>query len=41
MSLSSHVITPERFDAVLFDLDGVLAATAKRRRSSSTVLISC
>ena len=24
-----HSITPERFDAVLFDLDGVLTATAK------------
>ena len=25
----SNLITPERFDAVLFDLDGVLTATAK------------
>ena len=25
----SHLITPERFDAILFDLDGVLTATAK------------
>jgi beta-phosphoglucomutase-like phosphatase (HAD superfamily) len=29
MSESSSLITPERFDAVLFDLDGVLTATAK------------
>ncbi len=26
---ASHNITPDRFDAVLFDLDGVLTATAK------------
>ena len=29
MSLSHEPITPVRFDAVLFDLDGVLTATAK------------
>jgi beta-phosphoglucomutase family hydrolase len=29
MSLSHKPITPDRFDAVLFDLDGVLTATAK------------
>src|SRR5262249_22728097 len=29
MSLSHQPITPERFDAVLFDLDGVLTPTAK------------
>jgi beta-phosphoglucomutase-like phosphatase (HAD superfamily) len=29
MSELSSLITPERFDAVLFDLDGVLTATAK------------
>lgn len=34
MSLSSHGITPEQFDAVLFDLDGVLTATAKVHASS-------
>ena len=34
MSLSSHGITPERFDAVLFDLDGVLTATAKVHAAS-------
>ena len=34
MSLSSEGITPERFDAVLFDLDGVLTATAKVHASS-------
>jgi beta-phosphoglucomutase family hydrolase len=29
MSLSHKPITPDRFDAVLFDLDGVLTSTAK------------
>jgi beta-phosphoglucomutase family hydrolase len=29
MSLPSKAITPDRFDAVLFDLDGVLTSTAK------------
>ncbi|MEE8304719.1 MAG: hydrolase, partial [Candidatus Tectomicrobia bacterium] len=29
MSQAQHLITPEKFDAVLFDLDGVLTATAK------------
>src|SRR5262249_23123666 len=29
MSLPSKCITPDRFDAVLFDLDGVLTSTAK------------
>jgi beta-phosphoglucomutase family hydrolase len=29
MSLSPKPITPDRFDAVLFDLDGVLTSTAK------------
>jgi len=28
MSRSNNPITPERFDAVLFDLDGVITATA-------------
>ena len=34
MSLSSEGITLERFDAVLFDLDGVLTATAKVHAAS-------
>ena len=34
MSRSSHTITPERFDAVLFDLDGVLTATASVHAAS-------
>ena len=34
MSLSSHIIIPQRFDAVLFDLDGVLTATAKVHAAS-------
>ena len=29
MSQSPRTVTPERFDAVLFDLDGVLTDTAK------------
>jgi len=29
MSLSNQPITPDKFDAVLFDLDSVITATAK------------
>jgi beta-phosphoglucomutase family hydrolase len=34
MSLSSKPITPARFDAVLFDMDGVLTSTAEIHASS-------
>lgn len=34
MDPSPHQLTPDRFDAVLFDLDGVLTATAKLHAAS-------